>query len=110
MKDKTPALKMIVVCPLFGLLVALTACATHVSGSGGGGGDSGRSYDGGWADGGWTAPCTSPAIPSDYKSMAKSADHVLLAWNDLGMHCLNPSYDSAVILPPYNTVWAQVVR
>lgn len=26
------------------------------------------------------------------------------------MHCLNPTYDTAVILPPYNTVWAQVVR
>jgi hypothetical protein len=37
-------------------------------------------------------------------------DYVVLAWNDLGMHCLNPTYDQAVILPPYNTVWAQVVR
>ena len=26
------------------------------------------------------------------------------------MHCLNPSYDNAVILPPYNTVWAQVIK
>jgi len=24
-----------------------------------------------------------------------------------GMHCLNPSYDTAVILPPYNTIWAR---
>ncbi|PLX43486.1 MAG: hypothetical protein C0609_08180 [Deltaproteobacteria bacterium] len=37
-------------------------------------------------------------------------DVVVFAWNDLGMHCLNPSYDKAVILPPYNTVWAQVVE
>lgn len=37
-------------------------------------------------------------------------EYVVFAWNDLGMHCLNPSYDQAVILPPYNTVWAQVVR
>ncbi len=35
--------------------------------------------------------------------------YVVFAWNDLGMHCLNPSYDTAVILPPYNTVRAQVV-
>ena len=34
---------------------------------------------------------------------------VVLAWNDLGMHCLNPTYDKDVILPPYNTLWAQVV-
>lgn len=39
-----------------------------------------------------------------------SAEYVVLAWNDLGMHCLNPTYDAAVILPPYNTVWAQVIH
>lgn len=37
-------------------------------------------------------------------------DYVVFAWNDLGMHCLNPSYDKLVILPPYNTVWAQVIK
>jgi hypothetical protein len=26
------------------------------------------------------------------------------------MHCLNPTYDTAAILPPYNTLWTQVVR
>ncbi len=39
-----------------------------------------------------------------------TGDFVVLAWNDLGMHCLNPTYDTAVILPPYNTVWAQVIQ
>ena len=37
-------------------------------------------------------------------------DYVVLAWNDLGMHCLNPTYDQLIILPPYNTLWAQVVE
>ena len=41
---------------------------------------------------------------------ATSSSYVVVAWNDLGMHCLNPSYDTAVILPPYNTVWAQIVQ
>jgi hypothetical protein len=41
---------------------------------------------------------------------ANGAQYVVFAWNDLGMHCLNPTYDQAVILPPYNTVWAQVVK
>jgi hypothetical protein len=41
---------------------------------------------------------------------ASNSQYVVFAWNDLGMHCLNPTYDTAVILPPYNTVWAQVVR
>ena len=35
---------------------------------------------------------------------------LVLAWNDLGMHCLNPTYDKAVVLPPYNVLWAQVVK
>lgn len=39
-----------------------------------------------------------------------SSNYIVVAWNDLGMHCLNPSYDTAVILPPYNTVWAQVIK
>ena len=41
---------------------------------------------------------------------ATSANYVVVAWNDLGMHCLNPSYDTAVILPPYNTLMAQVIK
>jgi hypothetical protein len=39
-----------------------------------------------------------------------AASYVVLAWNDLGMHCLNPTYNQAVVLPPYNTLWAQVIR
>jgi hypothetical protein len=34
----------------------------------------------------------------------------LLAWNDLGMHCYNPDFQDLAVLPPYNTLWAQVVR
>jgi predicted CxxxxCH...CXXCH cytochrome family protein len=44
----------------------------------------------------------------DVKTSA--AQYIVLAWNDLGMHCLNPSYDTAVILPPYNTIRAQVIQ
>jgi len=44
-------------------------------------------------------------IPTFYKS-----EYVVFAWNDLGMHCLNPTYDKAVILPPYNNFTAQVVK
>jgi hypothetical protein len=36
--------------------------------------------------------------------------YVVLAWNDLGMHCANPTYDRVVLLPPYNNLWVQVVR
>jgi hypothetical protein len=41
---------------------------------------------------------------------AAGSDYVVFAWNNLGMHCLNPSYDELVILPPYNTVEAQVIK
>ena len=37
-------------------------------------------------------------------------DYSVFAWNDLGMHCLNPTYDKLVVLPPYNNVMAQVIK
>ena len=37
-------------------------------------------------------------------------DYVVLAWNDLGMHCYNPSFQDLAVLPPYNTLWAQVIH
>ncbi len=52
---------------------------------------------------------TTPPAGSGLATTA-AAQYVVLAWNDLGMHCLNPSYDTAVILPPYNTVRAQVIQ
>lgn len=33
----------------------------------------------------------------------------LIGWNDLGMHCMGPNYSNISILPPYNTVWAQLI-
>jgi hypothetical protein len=39
-----------------------------------------------------------------------NSEYVVFAWNDLGMHCLNPTYDELVILPPYNNVHVQVVK
>ena len=62
-----------------------------------------------------TAASTSGPVPAASEQGALpngtgSSGYVVLAWNDLGMHCLNPSYDAAVILPPYNTVQAQVVK
>ena len=36
--------------------------------------------------------------------------YVLLGWNNLGMHCYNPDYSTLAILPPYNTLVAQVIK
>ncbi len=41
---------------------------------------------------------------------AASSAYVVFSWNDLGMHCMNPTYDKAVILPPYNNLYVQVVK
>ncbi len=41
---------------------------------------------------------------------AKSNQYVILAWNDLGMHCYNKDFSDVAVLPPYNTLWAQVVK
>ncbi len=36
--------------------------------------------------------------------------HVVLSWNDLGMHCMNKDHAVLSILPPYNNLYAQVIR
>lgn len=41
---------------------------------------------------------------------ASSGTHVLVAWNDLGMHCVDgKDYSVFSILPPYNNLHAQLV-
>jgi hypothetical protein len=39
-----------------------------------------------------------------------AGDYIVLAWNDLGMHCYNSSFADLAVLPPFNTLWAQVVQ
>jgi hypothetical protein len=36
--------------------------------------------------------------------------YIVLSWNDLGMHCYNADFQDLAVLPPYNTLWAQVVK
>ena len=42
-------------------------------------------------------------------STARAADAALLGWNNLGMHCMDSDYSVFSILPPYNTVEAQLL-
>lgn len=37
-------------------------------------------------------------------------EYVVFAWNDLGMHCVNPTYNKIVILPPYNTLLSVAIK
>src|SRR5512140_2943776 len=41
------------------------------------------------------------AAPGPYK---------VIAWNDLGMHCYNRDFQDIAVLPPYNTLRAQVIK
>lgn len=41
---------------------------------------------------------------------AAAGPYVVLGWNDLGMHCYNKDFRDMAVLPPYNTLWVQVVQ
>ena len=70
------------------LFVAMLFAACIVSGCGGGsGGNAGTPGGGGVITG----------------SM------VVLGYNDLGMHCMNQDFSQLMILPPYNTLHAQII-
>jgi len=36
--------------------------------------------------------------------------YVVLGWNDLGMHCYDRDYSTLMVLPPYNNLYAQVIK
>ncbi len=43
------------------------------------------------------------------KSASLNPQYIVLAWNDLGMHCANQDFSNMCILPPYNNQTAQVI-
>jgi hypothetical protein len=51
-------------------------------------------------------------LPIIFKGLptSSSGQYVIIGWNDLGMHCMDPSFEDFAVLPPYNTLWAQVIR
>lgn len=53
---------------------------------------------------------TASATSAGNVVLGGTSSYVVFAWNDLGMHCLNPTYDKLVILPPYNNLKVQVVK
>ena len=50
------------------------------------------------------------ATPADSLIPASTMDYIVLAWNDLGMHCAQDDYSYFLILPPFNTLHVQVVK
>ncbi len=54
-------------------------------------------------------------IPMDTPSysgvpVTAGGKYIVLGWNNLGMHCYNADFKDLAVLPPYNTLWAQVIR
>lgn len=41
--------------------------------------------------------------------LTAQAGWTLVAWNDLGMHCMDSDYSVFSVLPPYNTIHAQLI-
>jgi hypothetical protein len=49
-------------------------------------------------------------LTATYTAQLLSNQYTVLAYNDLGMHCMNQDFSEFMILPPYNTVHATVIR
>lgn len=50
-----------------------------------------------------------PFATSTLANPATYDTHLVLCWNDLGMHCMSADHSRFSILPPYNTLVAQVI-
>ncbi|HKK10364.1 MAG TPA: cytochrome ubiquinol oxidase subunit I, partial [Bacteroidales bacterium] len=48
--------------------------------------------------------------PVEIPPFDQDSKYVLLAWNDLGMHCISDNSDYWSFLPPANTLWAQLIK
>ncbi len=58
-----------------------------------------------------SAPSARPAAAQSADPAAPAQPNwVVLAWNDLGMHCYNRDFKDLAVLPPYNNLWAQVIK
>ena len=56
-------------------------------------------------------PAAAVAAPEEAESPSVvSGEYKLIGWNDLGMHCVDDDFSVFSILPPYNNIWAQLVR
>ncbi|MAT73373.1 MAG: hypothetical protein CMJ58_28145 [Planctomycetaceae bacterium] len=53
---------------------------------------------------------TQPQPPPPQQQQPVQDSYVVLGYNDLGMHCMNADFSQLCILPPYNSLHAQVIR
>ncbi len=57
-----------------------------------------------------STPAATPSPTPGNGTPPPAGAYQLIGWNDLGMHCMNESFANLAILPPYNTLWAQLIR
>lgn len=61
-----------------------------------------------------TETVTEPPIltptPTSTPTTEPGGGYVVIGWNDLGMHCYDRDYSKMAVLPPYNNLWAQVIK
>ena len=50
-------------------------------------------------------PAASPS-----KALPQVSGYIVIGWNNLGMHCYSPDFSNLAVLPPYNTLVAQVIK
>lgn len=48
-------------------------------------------------------------VPAKKIATPKDGTYIVIAWNDLGMHCANQDFSNMCILPPYNNQSAHVI-
>ena len=46
----------------------------------------------------------------DITTSTLSSKYRVIGWNDLGMHCISPSFKEMAILPPFNNLFVQVIQ
>jgi hypothetical protein len=52
---------------------------------------------------------SAPAMAAQPGGGGGTATYKVVAWNDLGMHCACPTFSGFLLLPPFNTIRAQVL-
>lgn len=103
-KSITGAIRL---CLIMAFVSLLTAC-----GGGGGGGENNSTSDGNNEEHVTPSPINpAPVTPPPVSTTPTGGSYTLLAWNDLGMHCVDgKDYSVFSILPPYNNLHAQLIN
>src|SRR5574340_1262562 len=61
-------------------------------------------------DGVQTVTITGSTTTSGTTASSTASGYTLIVWNELGMHCISPSFKNMSILPPYNNLMVQEIK